>query len=92
MSVPRYQTVPGILASKVEEEIILMSMEDDAYITLNPVASRIWELLESPRTLEELVALLMEEFEVGEEDCQRDVRDFLEDMSNRRLIREVEAV
>ena len=82
----KWQISPEILHSKIDEEVILMSIEADSYFGLDPIASRIWELLEQPLSVEELVEKLMEEYEVDADTCQQDVQALLEDMQGRGLI------
>jgi hypothetical protein len=76
-----------VLSSKIDEEVILMSIEADSYFGLDPVASRIWEILSTqPASVDELVVTMMEEYETDEETCRKDVQDFIDDMSGRKLI------
>ena len=79
-----------VLHSKVDDEIVLMSMANDAYIGLDPIASRIWELLETPKDLNELCDLLMEEYEVDRKTCVRETLAFLEEMKSKGLIHRIE--
>lgn len=87
----KWQITPSILHSKIDEEVILMSIEADSYFGLDPIASRIWELLEEPRSLQELTAILTEEYEVDADTCQQDVQELLDDMAGRGLIQQTAA-
>ena len=58
----------------------------DAIFTLNPVASRIWELIEQPRTVPQLVDAVCDEFEVPRESAARDVVEFLDSLRGAGLI------
>lgn len=81
-----------VLSSKIDEEAILMSFEAESYFGLDPVGSRIWELLsKQPATVDELVVLLMEEYEINETICRKHVQEFICDMSAKKLIRQVAA-
>lgn len=83
----KWNISPEVLSSKIDEEVILMSIEADSYFGLDPVASRIWEILSTqPASVDELVAAMMEEYETDEETCRKDVQDFIDDMSGRKLI------
>lgn len=76
-----------VLSSKIDEEVVLMSIEAGYYFTLDPIGSRIWELLsEKSYTLEGLVEALMEEYEVDEATCRADVQAFIAEMSEKKLI------
>jgi hypothetical protein len=57
----KWQVTPEVLSSKIDEEVILMSIAADSYFGLEPVGSRIWELLtKQPASIDELVVILME--------------------------------
>lgn len=76
-----------VLSSKIDEEVVLMSIEAGYYFTLDPIGSRIWELIsEKSYTLEGLVLVLMEEYEVDEATCRADVQAFIDEMSEKKLI------
>ena len=82
-----WQVSKKVLSSKIDEEVILMSIEADSYFGIDPVGSRIWELLsKQPATINELVQILVEEYEVDEQTCRKDVQAFIDDMSARKLI------
>jgi hypothetical protein len=64
-------------------------MDLESIYVLNPVASRIWGLLRSPTTPEQLVEIITGEFEVSSQDASRDVAEFLDSLSSRGLIQEL---
>jgi hypothetical protein len=86
----KWQAHPEVLSSKIDNEAILMSIEAGAYFGLEPVGSKIWELLsKEPATIDKLVVLLMEEYEVDEKTCIEDLQRFIHDMSAKKLIRQL---
>jgi hypothetical protein len=84
----KWQVASEVLSSKIDDEAILMSFEADSYFGLNSVGSRIWEILSGEaKTIDELVSILIEEYEVGEKQCREEVERFIEDMVGRKLIK-----
>lgn len=73
-------------SAKVDEEVVMFDAEDGAYFALGVHGSRIWELLEEPRTLEELCASLQEEYDVEPERCLADVSGFVEELAESQLV------
>src|SRR5262245_37101409 len=64
-------------------------MDLESIYVLNPVASRIWELLRSPTTAEQLVESVAHEFEVSPHEASRDVAEFLDSLTTRGLIQDL---
>ena len=83
----KWQLAKEVLSSKIDEEIVLLAVDAESYLSLDPVGSRIWELLsEKPSTVDELAALLMEEYEVDRGTCLNDVQAFIDDIAARKMI------
>ena len=83
----KWQVSQEVLSSKIDDEVILMSIKADSYFGLDPIGSHIWDLLSrQAATLNELVELLKEEYEIDEETCKKDVQSFIDDMSGKKLI------
>ena len=74
------------LAAKVGEELVMMSAEKGNYIGLSEVGARVWELLETPRTVEDVCRRLTAEFEVTPEVCRAEVEDFLGELEKHGAI------
>jgi hypothetical protein len=54
--------------------------------SFNGTGSLIWQLLDAPRSLPELIDAVESEYEVGQEQAQKDVTQFLNDMRSVGLL------
>jgi len=70
----------------IEGEAVILSLETKVLRGLNPVGSRIWELIDGRRSVEEIIGVIVEEFDVTPEAAARDVRDFVEELLGRGLV------
>jgi len=59
-------------------------MDRNALIALNPTGRRLWELLAEGRSFEDLVADVVEQFDIDADHARADVRVFLDDLAGRR--------
>ena len=73
------------ISAEVDGETLLMSIERGKYYGMDAVGSRIWALLEQPRSIGEICDALMASFEVEREHCQRDVIAFVRDLLEQNL-------
>ena len=74
------------ISGRLHDELVMMDIEKGKYFSLNPVATRIWELLENPLTIKELCSLLMDEYEINADQCKAEVEDHLKEMIKLGLI------
>lgn len=75
------------LAAKVGDELVMMSAAKGNYIGLSSVGARIWELIETPRTVESLCDKLVAEYEVDPATCRTEVDAFLTTLGQHNAIR-----
>jgi hypothetical protein len=74
------------LSAMVGDELVMMNAVTGNYVTVSRVGSRIWELLERPRSVDDLCDRLVREFEVTPETCRADVRRFLDEMASNGAV------
>jgi hypothetical protein len=78
-------------ASVGSEEVVMMSVPAGRYYGLNAVASRIWELLETPKTIAQVCAQISEEFEVDAQTCEAEVLKFVRDLLDNGIVHKAAA-
>lgn len=83
----KYFTKNGMMIGrKIADEFILVPIRQDigdlqCMYTMNKVGGRIWELLDGTgTTVEEIVSVITDEFEVEAPEAKADVIDFLKQM------------
>jgi hypothetical protein len=64
-------------------------MDLESIYVLNPVGSRIWELLRSPNTAERIADVVAGEFAVTPHEAVADTAEFLDSLNARGLIQEL---
>jgi hypothetical protein len=75
------------------DEAVVLNIRDGVYYGMDPVAARIWTLLQIPRTVSAMRDILVNEFDVETERCTRELVAFLEQLSACGLLeRRQEAV
>lgn len=68
-------------------ETVLLSLRTGTYHGLNEVATRVWALLDQPRTVASLCETLLDEYEgVTPEQCEREVLALVEQLSAWGLV------
>ena len=78
-----------VVGAPIGERLAMMDVDRGAYFVLDDVAAFIWERLEKPTAVGELLAALEEAFDVTPDRCAADVLPFLGRVEERGLVRRV---
>ncbi len=54
---------------------------------LNETGTRIWELIDGKRSVGEIIAKILEEYEIGEKEAEKEVVSFINKLSRKNLIK-----
>jgi hypothetical protein len=71
---------------KLEEETIVLDPRRREVHLLNETAARIWELLASPRSLDELTDELGDEYDVGDAELREAVVECVDGLTRKGLL------
>jgi hypothetical protein len=77
---------PDAMSSSVGIETVILHFTAGTYFGLNEVGTRIWELVQTPRSVREIRDTLLEEYDVDAERCDRAVRSLLASLAEHGLI------
>jgi coenzyme PQQ synthesis protein D (PqqD) len=82
----------GFVTRRIAGETMIVPVSSrvgdlDAIYTLNDVGSRVWALLETPRSVEEIVAALCEEYDAPREQVTSDLVELLDELQANGLVR-----
>lgn len=80
---------PDVIDCDIGGDRALLHMETNMYFTLNPSASHIWIALSEPKTVDQLVGVVTEHFDVTEAECRRDIEAILAAMTEANIIETV---
>jgi len=76
-----------VTTNQIEDELVALNLETSFYYGVDGIGTQIWRyLVDEKMTLAEASAKLLEEYEVDAETCQRDVRAFVEQLLDAKLL------
>ena len=74
------------VSSDLGGEVAILDLKAGVYYGLDAVGARIWSLIQEPRTVNEIRNILLEEYEVEPERCERDLLVLLQRLATEGLI------
>ena len=76
----------GNIVSDMDGEKVMLSIKNGKYYNLGTIGGVIWDHLQKPILVEELISKLQSEYNVEAEQCRADVLPFIEHLYKENLI------
>ncbi|HLW83186.1 MAG TPA: PqqD family protein [Candidatus Acidoferrales bacterium] len=67
-------------------EAAILGMKNSVYYGLNPVGARVWQLLQEPRSVQEICGTIVSEYDVTAERAESDLLQLLQQMLSEGLV------
>ncbi|MDJ0795942.1 MAG: PqqD family peptide modification chaperone [Calothrix sp. MO_167.B12] len=74
------------LSSELNGETIILNLKSGVYFGLNPVGASIWNLIQSPKTVNEIRDAILVKYPVEPEKCESDLLALLQELHTEELI------
>lgn len=85
--VTRYVQGRELMEAPFGAEIVALDRAKGQCLSFNDVAADVWRKIATPSSIEEIVATLLQDYDVDESDCRKEVRQLLTEMENSGLAR-----
>ncbi|MCF7838664.1 MAG: PqqD family protein, partial [Candidatus Marinimicrobia bacterium] len=89
----QFAKVGDVVRRQIADETILVPVRQtaealDSIYSVNPVAARIWDLLDGHKSMGEIRAALLEEYDVAPAELDADIESFVAQLKGEQLIQE----
>ena len=81
-----YQRGKDVISAYLDGDICIFDSKNYEYLNLNQTASFIWELIEEPKTLSEIMNELDKFYDIEYKTCLIEVNNFLNEAIKKSLI------
>jgi coenzyme PQQ synthesis protein D (PqqD) len=82
----RVEISPSVIYRDVSGEIVLLNLQSGVYYGLDPVGSRMWQLLMEQRPLDDVCSVMLEEYDVAAEVLRADLCRLVDELSSKGLV------
>ncbi|MCK9624977.1 MAG: PqqD family peptide modification chaperone [Bacteroidales bacterium] len=76
----------NLIISELDNDLVMMDIESGSYLSLNKTGRVIWEQLEQPIVVVNLIQQLMTRFLVDEKTCTAETLDFLNKIAGQKAL------
>jgi len=70
----------------LQGEAVILNFDSGVYYSLNRVGAYIWNLIQQPRPVKDILGMILDEYDVGADRCELDLIGLLKDLQGAGLI------
>ena len=78
--------IPEQISADLGGEAVILHLKSGVYYGLNEIGEKIWNLIQEPKTFQELQAAVLAEYDVEPKQCEQDLKALLQDLAKQELI------
>ncbi len=79
--------VETVFAQEVDGEMVLLDMSSENYFGLDEVGTAMWQAMQEKETLAEVLASLLEQYEVESDVLEKDLLIFVDKLAEKSLLK-----
>jgi hypothetical protein len=83
---PRVEISSSVIYRDVSGEVVLLNLQSGVYYGLDPVGSRMWQLLMEQRPLDDVCSVMLEEYEVTADVLRADLSKLVDELASKGLV------
>lgn len=76
-----------LIQMEIDGDLVALDIDGGNCFGFNATATRVWQMLEQPQSVDAIVAMLTEEFAIDHDECQAAVVALIDEMADRKLVR-----
>jgi hypothetical protein len=81
------QRSPDVIGAEADQDLVMVSISTGSYYAVSEVAREIWEAIEQPKKVSDLIDELSATYNVDRSSCQEQTLSFLQDLLTENLLR-----
>jgi hypothetical protein len=81
-----YKRAIDLMEAELGDELVALEPNAGECFGFNSVATSVWRALENPKSFEQLRDTLLDEYEIGEQQCSQELKELLDDLAQKGLV------
>ncbi len=76
-----------VVSCDLDGEAAILDIKDGIYYGLDPVGAKIWNLIQKPLIINEIIKTILNEYDVDKDQCTNDIFELIEELLDNRLVK-----
>lgn len=86
MSEKKWSRAENWVGATIEDAFVMLNLDQGHYVSLNSTATDVWNAMETPAAISDIVSKLTARYDVQAEHCRNSVTELLEKLEGMGLI------
>jgi hypothetical protein len=74
------------VSTNLNDEVAILNLESSLYFGLDEVGAYIWQTIREPTKISDLCEQVLERYDVGAQECQADILEFIQKLDDAKLL------
>jgi hypothetical protein len=83
----RVVVADDVVSCDLDGEAAILNLKDGVYYGLDPVGAKIWNSLQQTCRVDDLIEMVLEEYEVDKKRCENDILDLINELIDNGLVK-----
>jgi len=75
-----------VLTQEVGGETVILDLKSESYFGLDEIGTRIWQLLQEQENIQTIIATMLNEYDVKEEQLEKDIQNLLTQLNKAGIV------
>ncbi|MBZ2166320.1 PqqD family peptide modification chaperone [Methanobacterium spitsbergense] len=76
-----------VVSCDLDGEAAILNMNDGVYYGLDPIGAKIWNLIQKPRVVNDIVEIIWDEYDVDKNQCKCDIFELIKELLDNGLVK-----
>jgi hypothetical protein len=76
-----------VVSCDLDGEAAILNIKDGVYYGLDPIGAKIWNLIQKPILLDNVLQVIMDEYDVDKDRCKNDILELIEKLLENGLVK-----
>jgi len=81
---------PNVISAEADRDLVMVSISNGFYYGVADVGREVWEKLESPKKISDLIDDLVTTYDIDRASCEQQTLSFLEELLTENLLQVVD--
>jgi hypothetical protein len=76
-----------VVSCDLDGETAILNVKEGVYYGLDPIGAKIWNLIQKPKLLGDVIEIIYNEYDVERDRCMNDIIELMEELLNNGLVK-----